>query len=194
LINAQIENQSAKPTNATSIRSRASTRCPVIIVSDVIMDRSGEGGAVLQVRPVITAVVFAVAGLVAIPGCNRSDSSVAPGASHTVTVAETPTLCEQPPDTEVFGIADLVVAGDRLKMDLQFFGGCGAHAFRMCWSGDIVKGDTPWVNIFVSHDSGGDPCKETLRAEVEFDLTPLRIDGHRQVGLALQDAMFFYKY
>jgi hypothetical protein len=158
------------------------------------MDRSGEGGVVPRIWLVITAAVLVMAGIVATIGCNRSDTSVAPRAPYKVTVDETPTLCEQFPDTDVYGIADLVVGGDRLKMDLQFFGGCGAHVFRMCWSGDIVQGDTPWVNIFVSHDSGGDPCKETQRVEVEFDLTPLRINGRRQVGLALQDAMFFYKY
>ena len=147
-----------------------------------------------RVRPAIEAIVLATLGALATSGCDRSDSAVAPRAPFTVTVEPTVELCQQAPDSDVFGIVDVVVAGDDLRLSVEFFGGCGGHVFRLCSSGEIVKGDTPWVTAFLSHENTDDPCEGTHAADLEFDLTPLRITGQRQVGIAVQDMMLFYKY
>jgi hypothetical protein len=77
----------------------------------------------------------------------------------------------------------VAVSGDELVLDVSYGGGCGAHAFTLCWPEPTFMESSPvQVDLEVFHDSGGDDCDAWISEEVRLDLTPLKdawVDAYR---------------
>ncbi|MBT3220421.1 MAG: hypothetical protein HN348_15145 [Proteobacteria bacterium] len=63
-------------------------------------------------------------------------------------------------------------ANDRLAYQVEYYGGCRSHEFRMCWDGTFT--DVGEVDLVLVHDSHNDWCDTWSRAEMEFNLDELR--------------------
>ena len=102
-----------------------------------------------------------------------SSTSTGPGTSSTSTtggVSDPYPICAEPGDP--FTIVGASVVGDTLHLDVQYAGGCEAHAFSLCFGGIVL--DLGWVELAAVHDAHDDLCKALISAPRTFDLSPLK--------------------
>lgn len=64
---------------------------------------------------------------------------------------------------------------NKLKLKVDYAGGCEKHEFKLYgWKG-ISKSNPPQAEIFLSHDANGDACEALIIKDLTFDLTPLKL-------------------
>lgn len=95
-----------------------------------------------------------------------------------------------------YGIRDMTVEGGLVRLDLTYTGGCAAHHFELVATAWSVTEDGLRVELALTHDTGGDPCKALVRERLEFDLRPLLHElgddlarAHGAVLLSLDDGL-----
>jgi hypothetical protein len=66
------------------------------------------------------------------------------------------------------------VAGDVLRLQVAYHGGCREHRFALVAGDCSVVDGTLHVELVLAHDAQGDPCKAIVREQLLFDLGPLR--------------------
>jgi hypothetical protein len=69
------------------------------------------------------------------------------------------------------------ISGDVAFVEVQHGGGCGEHAYRVCWDGSFLESSPVQVRLAVEH-RGDDPCDAILQPTLIVDLTALR-DAYR---------------
>jgi hypothetical protein len=73
-----------------------------------------------------------------------------------------------------FTVLEAAVLGDRLRVKVQYGGGCKTHAFQGVAWGGWMESHPVQVRLFLSHDAFQDPCDAILTEDRFFDLGPLR--------------------
>jgi hypothetical protein len=66
------------------------------------------------------------------------------------------------------------IQGDRLRLQVEFGGGCARHEFSLLPSGIFMESNPPQMNVQLAHDAKGDPCRAMVTQELVFDLSPVR--------------------
>ena len=59
-------------------------------------------------------------------------------------------------------VNDLRVEQGALRFVLQHGGGCAAHRYQVCWSGDVARTEPPQASLSVWHHPNGDQCEAML--------------------------------
>jgi hypothetical protein len=81
-----------------------------------------------------------------------------------------------------YSMLDASVAGDVLRVRVQYGGGCNPHEFQVvAWNG-WMESYPVQVRVFLSHDAFGDQCRALITEERYFDLDPLKRAYRRSYG------------
>jgi hypothetical protein len=62
---------------------------------------------------------------------------------------------------------------DMLTLSLSYGGGCWDHLFALHSTGTLSMSQPPEVDLVLSHDAKGDPCKALISRNITFDLSSL---------------------
>jgi hypothetical protein len=74
-------------------------------------------------------------------------------------------------------IMKLVVENNILHFEITYSGGCTKHRFELVvWDYFFVTENDIQAKIFLSHDSHGDTCKSIIKKDLNFDLSPLKLE------------------
>lgn len=76
-----------------------------------------------------------------------------------------------------FRVLEATVEGPLLTLDIEYAGGCKAHAFAAGWTG--LASASGAVAIEVQHYEHGDVCEQQISETLHLDLSPLRRLGDR---------------
>jgi hypothetical protein len=66
------------------------------------------------------------------------------------------------------------IAGDELRLEVQYGGGCAPHHFSLLHEGIFLESQPVQARLHLAHDAHGDPCRALIRRSLAFDLTPLK--------------------
>jgi hypothetical protein len=100
-------------------------------------------------------------GLAAVAGCG-SPSDPGPGPETTsadLVVNRDP----GPIPGDPVSIDRARIEGDALILSLRYGGGCRTHHFALHLFFPVPRGETPILDLSLSHDAGGDRCEALLR-------------------------------
>ncbi len=81
-----------------------------------------------------------------------------------------------------FTVLEAAVLGDRLRVKVQYGGGCKTHAFQGVAWGRWMESHPVQVRLFLSHDAFQDPCRALITEDRFFDLGPLRRAYQKSYG------------
>jgi hypothetical protein len=81
----------------------------------------------------------------------------------------------------------LAIRGDIATVTIEHGGGCGSHAYRVCWDQVVLDSYPPQVYLELQHQSS-DPCDGIIRRELDFDLGRLRSSAQGPEGLVVHMA------
>ncbi|MGD2123861.1 MAG: hypothetical protein PVJ76_19075 [Gemmatimonadota bacterium] len=84
-------------------------------------------------------------------------------------------------------IHEAEIAGDLLRVQVEYSGGCREHEIRAVALGGWMESFPVQVNVYVSHHDPDDPCDSVLQEEVGFQLSPLRWDYESSYGTGGKD-------
>lgn len=112
-----------------------------------------------------------VLGLAALAGCGSpSDPRPGPDAPSAELVVDRD---PRPIPSDAVTIDRARIEGDALILSLRHAGGCRAHRFALHLFFPVPRGETPILDLSLSHDAGGDRCEALLLPELRIDLRPL---------------------
>lgn len=80
---------------------------------------------------------------------------------------------------EAWGVDDYVlnsavIAGDQLKLNISYGGGCRDHVFTLV-AASTFEGSSPVeLKVTLAHDADNDPCEAFFTENYHFDLTPIK--------------------
>jgi hypothetical protein len=109
------------------------------------------------------ALLPAVLGCVADNDDQRSTAPIDTGASDVLVIEPT---C---PALEYVNLLGARVDGDRLQIDVEHGGGCGAHEYHVCWDG-LFDDSSPPRAVLGVRDVTDDTCDALLRRTITVDL------------------------
>ena len=72
-----------------------------------------------------------------------------------------------------FEIEEASVEGNVVKLRVSYRGGCDEHAFELYSTYGIYYSNPPQADVYLSHADNDDACRQRVREEVAFDLSPL---------------------
>jgi hypothetical protein len=81
-----------------------------------------------------------------------------------------------------YTVLEAAAVGDRLRVRVQYGGGCKTHAFQGVAWGGWMESHPVQVRLFLSHDAFHDPCDALLTEDRYFDLGPLRRAYQKSYG------------
>lgn len=127
-----------------------------------------------------SAIVLGLAAplVLAVIGCGGEPKKVPPETLDGGMNEPPPTVgalkaCGGSLPTDFVQVSGMSLVGDNVAADVLYTGGCVAHGFEMCHA--ALMGSNPArVQLMIGHSANGDKCKESVRRQVHFDLTPLR--------------------
>jgi predicted small lipoprotein YifL len=79
-----------------------------------------------------------------------------------------------PMDPWTFQERPPTVTGDRLRLPIQYGGGCRVHRFALLVDPAFRESHPVQVSARLTHDADGDLCRALLSEDLQFDLAPLR--------------------
>ena len=128
--------------------------------------------------------------------CNKSENvnidSPLPECDNSVVVDSD--LYQNAPADE-FYFQSATIEGNCLKLMVRYGGGCEAVIFQLYDASSIMKSLPLQRNIRLSLEDN-DFCEALVTEELNYDLTPLQVDGYSEVILNLQgyEASLLYSY
>jgi hypothetical protein len=66
------------------------------------------------------------------------------------------------------------IAGDELRLDVQYGGGCAQHHLSLLHEGVFLESNPVQARLHLAHDAQGDRCRALIGRSLAFDLTPLK--------------------
>jgi hypothetical protein len=66
------------------------------------------------------------------------------------------------------------IAGDELRLDVRYGGGCAQHHFSLLHEGVFLESQPVQARLHLAHDAQGDRCRALIGRSLMFDLTPLK--------------------
>lgn len=77
-------------------------------------------------------------------------------------------------NTDAYVLNSAEVTGDILTVNVSYSGGCVSHEFTLNGQGSFLGPPPVVINFFLVHNANGDPCREWITEENDFDLTPIK--------------------
>ena len=75
---------------------------------------------------------------------------------------------------DAYVLNSAVIAGDQLKLNISYGGGCRDHVFTLV-AASAFEGSSPVaLKVTLAHDADNDPCEAFFTEEHHFDLTPIK--------------------
>lgn len=102
-----------------------------------------------------------------------------------------------PGSTDEFELLSAQVAGDSLKLEVRYGGGCKEHVYTMHTNLMYMKSLPPQLNLYLEHDNNNDNCRALITETLAFDIVKLRYSGINQVKLIVngdREKMVTYVY
>jgi hypothetical protein len=121
----------------------------------------------------LSRITSLVLGLAALAGCGSPPSDPGPGPDATsgeLVVDRDP----GPIPSDAVAIDRARIEGDELILSLRHSGGCRGHRFALHLFLPVPLGETPILDLSLSHDADGDPCEALLMPVLRIDLRPLQ--------------------
>ncbi len=85
--------------------------------------------------------------------------------------------------SDSFLLVNAILTGKCLEIEVEYTGGCGGDEWTLGWRGILLKSLPPKANIYL-HLKNNDPCRETVRKKVSFDISSIY---NGEVNLLLKD-------
>lgn len=79
------------------------------------------------------------------------------------------TLCTDP-----LTVTDVSIRRNTLYLTVSYGGGCREHEFELYGASAFLESYPAQASLFLSHDGNEDLCDALIRAELAFDLLPLK--------------------
>ena len=92
------------------------------------------------------------------------------------------TTCDASSSDSSFGIGELAIQGDLLRIAVTYSGGCEDHEFSACWDGTFLESNPVQAQLAVHHEDNGDSCEAAITRDVFVDLSLLRSRFQNQTG------------
>ena len=96
-----------------------------------------------------------------------------------------PELYNSAPNDD-FKFRDIEIAGDCLKVTIEYGGGCGNVDVKLIDAGVVMESNPVQRNVRVSFKDD-DFCKALIVKEFSFDLTSIRVVGDHRVSLNISN-------
>ncbi|HYO51757.1 hypothetical protein [Archangium sp.] len=94
-------------------------------------------------------------------------------AGKTLLVLGTLVKGKDPIGQDWVAIENAGIKGDKLILEVKYGGGCQRHSFQLAWDGSVIKTEPPQLQLSLTHNGNGDPCKALLAEQLQFDLSLL---------------------
>lgn len=70
-------------------------------------------------------------------------------------------------------VKDILLEGNFLVLDVSYSGGCEEHEFTLYAERGFVETNPPGAEVYVSHESNGDACRQFIEETLVFNIQPL---------------------
>lgn len=80
--------------------------------------------------------------------------------------------------SDPYNLLSASVDGKKLKLKVQYGGGCEEHAFELYTNGMIMKSLPPKQRFFLRHYNHGDSCKGLKTKDLVYDLSETTVTGN----------------
>ena len=72
--------------------------------------------------------------------------------------------------SNLYNIESVKREGNKLKINVNYNGGCKDHSFDIVWDGVVNLSYPGKVNLIVKHNANGDTCEGLVHDSIEIDL------------------------
>lgn len=76
--------------------------------------------------------------------------------------------------TDAYTINAATLAGDTLRVNVSYSGGCETHAFTLVAEPRFLESFPVQLRVSIAHNANGDRCEALITEDYHFDLTPLK--------------------
>ena len=126
-------------------------------------------------RSLISSPVFVSLWLLtSVVGCSLLSSDGSTGAEEVNVIGDPVNFDRTAIEIASFEIEEARLEGDVFELRVSYSGGCEEHTFDLYSTRGIYESNPPQADVYLSHDGNGDACRQLIREELTFDLTPLQ--------------------
>lgn len=112
--------------------------------------------------------------LLGVVGCSLLSSDGSTGAEEVHVIEDPVNFDRSAIQIAGFKIEAASVKRDVLELRISYSGGCEEHAFDLYSTRGIYESKPPQADVYLSHEGNGDACRQLIRKELTFDLSPLK--------------------
>jgi hypothetical protein len=87
------------------------------------------------------------------------------------------------PASDPIYLQEAFVDGNCLQIKVSYSGGCKEHTIDLVLIQPSATNNPAIPTFEIRHNANGDMCEANFTKELRFDLTPLKLDGHKEFEL-----------